>query len=169
MGSALNEVRPLNAKLSFGKQRMTDTNSKLQNFPLARELLFERLVHESIVRIRPRARKIEQTGVSAIGGMVLMSVLHLGEVPMQDIATQLHRDKSQITKQVSILRRTQLVSVSSLPEDRRIKRVRLTDDGRQIAEQLTSAWRKVTDEILEPLNSAQKKQFLDLLVYLYTF
>lgn len=131
------------------------------------EMLIERFVRDAMSRVRPRAHKLDQGRLGPIGGVALISLLDQAPLPMQVIATNLQRDKSQVTKIVRVLERNHLVVTSGMPIDKRVKLVKLTNKGRKTARQLLEAWRDVASEILAPLDEDQVQQFLELLGGLY--
>ena len=132
-----------------------------------RDMLLERLTRDVISRLRPRAEIMDDHKIGPIGGMLIMSLSTLPPVSLNDVATFMARDKSQITRLVQELLKRGLLQLQNLETDKRVKLVSLTPTGKKAAGKLAAAWRDVKDEVLEPLSDRQRTQFFDLLEVIY--
>ena len=72
-------------------------------------------------------------------------------------------DRSDITAHVTELESRLLVERSPDPEDRRRNIVALTAEGRARLDELDVVLTDVQDQVLAPLNAAERRRFLELL------
>lgn len=86
--------------------------------------------------------------------MILLTLDEMGETAMNDLATRLVRDKSQMTRSIRVLEEKGLVRREVSQEDARVHLVALTDKGQQV---VATAQRELADSIgtmLSPLSEA---------------
>ncbi len=104
-----------------------------------------------------------QHGLSAVQAKVLMQLPGGGATTMRTLAAQLQYDASNLTGVVDRLEATGAVRRRSHPQDRRVKRVELTDEGRRLRE---AFWEKLTSRSgpLGRLNSRELTSLRTLLV-----
>jgi DNA-binding MarR family transcriptional regulator len=83
-----------------------------------------------------------QHGLSAVQAKVLLQLPAEGATTMRALAGLLQYDASNLTGVVDRLESTGAVRRRSHPQDRRVKRVELTDDGRRLR---VAFWEKLTN------------------------
>jgi DNA-binding MarR family transcriptional regulator len=77
---------------------------------------------------------------------LLMSLNRPGAASMTDIADLLAMDRTTLTANLKPLERRGLVEVSVAPNDKRSRRLTLTEAGRDVLRQATPIWRKAQAE-----------------------
>lgn len=108
------------------------------------------------------ARCAAEFGMSAAQAKVLMS-LQPGELlPMRALADRVRSDPSNLTGLVDKLEAHGRLQRVLDPADRRVKTLRLTEDGTQLRERF---WHRLTHDPgpIAPLNQAQVRTLRDLL------
>lgn len=83
--------------------------------------------------------------------------------PMHELAAELGCDNSNVTGLVDRLATRGLVSRQPSPEDRRVRRVVLTADGRRVRERLLTRLRPPLADLNERLSADEQRQLLRLL------
>jgi DNA-binding MarR family transcriptional regulator len=81
--------------------------------------------------------------LSAQQAKALRYLAHAGPVPMHDLAGTMQCDKSNVTGLVDRLERRGLVERRAAPDDRRVTRLVITDEGTVLAHRL---WAHVVEE-----------------------
>lgn len=82
------------------------------------------------------------------GQFSLLMALNRPEAPrMKDVAPFLAMDRTTLTANLKPLERRGLVAIAIDPEDRRGRRLSLTDAGRNVLKDALPVWRKTHDEI----------------------
>jgi len=101
-------------------------------------------------------------GLSAAQAKVLMSLQPGEEVPMRVLAERVGSDPSNLTGLVDKLETRGALRRSPDPGDRRVKTLRLTEDGRQLR---NSFWHRLTHDAgpIAPLTADQVRQLSELL------
>jgi len=105
-----------------------------------------------------------QCGLSAVQAKVLLQLPAGGATTMQALAGQLQYDASNLTGVVDRLESMGAVRRQPHPEDRRVKRVELTDDGRRMRE---AFWEKLTNRS-GPLRRLNSRELISLRALLAT-
>lgn len=99
-----------------------------------------------------------QYGLSAVQAKVLLQMPADGAMTMRTLAGQLQYDASNLTGVVDRLEALGAVRRQPHPQDRRVKRVELTDDGRRLRE---AFWNKLTNRS-GPLGSLDSRKLISL-------
>lgn len=105
-----------------------------------------------------------------IGQARLLGVLHQaeqGSCSMKELERTFHTAQSTVAGTVSRLEKKGLAEGCSDPADRRVKRVRLTQAGREVCEE---AWRNMIETeqtMLSQLTPAEQQELLRLLKKVY--
>jgi len=88
------------------------------------------------------------------GQFSLLMALNRPDAPrIKDVAPFLAMDRTTLTANLKPLERRGLVEIAIDPEDRRGRRLNLTDAGRNVLKEALPAWRRTHDEIDELLPS----------------
>lgn len=94
---------------------------------------------------------------------VLQALAASGLMTMGELAAVLRVRPPTASKTVSRLAALELVERHPEPDDARIVRVKLTDEGHRRAAQIDELWREVESEILEGFDSKERKRLRKLL------
>ncbi|MEL7128304.1 MAG: winged helix DNA-binding protein [Pseudomonadota bacterium] len=113
--------------------------------------------------LHPIAQRVDREKVGPIGGMVLFVISEAGETTAQSIASTLRRDKSQVSRVVSLLVRKGLVEKFANDDDARSSRLRLTEKGMLQVAAFNGALVETTANILVGLDRNEVRQFSELL------
>ncbi|MBW8640242.1 MarR family transcriptional regulator [Hoeflea sp. WL0058] len=82
------------------------------------------------------------------GQFSLLNAINRPEPPtMGSVALLLAMDRTTLTAALKALERRGLVAVSQDPEDRRSRRLRLTEEGRELLDEATPIWRDTHAEV----------------------
>lgn len=87
------------------------------------------------------------TGLSVLQFCIMTMLLDDSAPTVKDIATACQLEMSRVSDQVSLLARGRLITTSAPPEDRRIRRVALTEIGRNSALQALISWQALDVEL----------------------
>lgn len=101
-------------------------------------------------------------GLSAAQAKVLMSLRWTDQIPMRALAERVGSDPSNLTGLVDKLERRGAVRRVPDPDDRRVKTLELTEDGKRLSE---AFWQRLTTDAgpIAPLTHAQVRQLAELL------
>lgn len=99
-----------------------------------------------------------QYGLSAVQAKVLLQLPTGGATTMQALAGQLQYDASNLTGVVDRLEAMGAARRQPHPQDRRVKRVELTDEGRRMRE---AFWEKLTNRS-GPLGRLNSRELISL-------
>jgi len=113
---------------------------------------------------RTHRRFLEPLGITPAMSRLLGAAARAPEPPrMVDLAQGLGVVPRAVTTLVDGLEECGLVRRAPDPANRRVVRIAVTDEGRSALEQLRDARRAAADEVLAPLDAAQRAQ-LDVLL-----
>lgn len=130
--------------------------------PSAPELVEALLTLTQAIRRRHNAR-LASYDSSVPRARLLRAMLELGTPRMSDLAAHLGLTARTITTAVDALERDGLLARRSAPGDRRATLVELTPDGRAHIEEWQAFQRLLSDEVMAPLNAAERRQLIKLL------
>ncbi|MEP1144497.1 MAG: MarR family transcriptional regulator [Henriciella sp.] len=111
----------------------------------------------------PRAVRIDLEKVGPIGGMVLYVISENNPITAQEIASTLGRDKSQISRVVSLLEHKGLIDKSTHSGDARRSQLQLTEKGKLQVAAFNGALVETTRNTLGQLSQGELDQFSKLL------
>jgi DNA-binding MarR family transcriptional regulator len=74
-----------------------------------------------------------------------------------ELATQLHVKPATITKMIKRMEKAGFVERRSDPDDERVSRVYLTDEGRSIRTQVERVWRTLDKETFREINAEERE------------
>ena len=133
------------------------------NDEAALALQIDRLMRRFHSDLHPRALRVDHEKVGPIGGMILYVISENSPVTAQEISATLGRDKSQISRIVSLLIKKGLVEKSAAAGDARSFELRLSQKGALQLAAFNGAMVETTKTLLAHLDSAQIDQFSELL------
>ncbi|WP_127360510.1 MarR family winged helix-turn-helix transcriptional regulator [Actinacidiphila soli] len=118
---------------------------------------------------RAQRRHLEPLGVTPAQARLLRTVSHSETPPrMADLAQRLDVVPRAVTTLVDALEAHALVRRVPDPASRRVVRIELTDDGRATLQRLRQARRAAAEDLLAPLDAAQREALTALLAVLDT-
>lgn len=126
-------------------------------------LQIDRLMRRFHSDLHPRAQAIDAEKIGPIGGMILFVISETSPTTAQAISTTLGRDKSQVSRILSLLIRKGLIDAKPHPEDARRQDLRLSDKGQLQVAAFNGALVETTKSLTGHLSKTEAKQFSDLL------
>ncbi|MGW2747247.1 MarR family winged helix-turn-helix transcriptional regulator [Streptomyces sp. NPDC001450] len=120
-------------------------------------------------RAAARGRSLVADALAAEGmkmwhHVVLSAVRDLAPVAQADLGRSVGLDPKDLVGVLNDLQSAGLVVRAPDPKDRRKNAVSLTDDGARLLARCEKAAREANDELLAPLSSAERGQFMGLLI-----
>ncbi|MEO1531138.1 MAG: MarR family transcriptional regulator [Pseudomonadota bacterium] len=109
------------------------------------------------------APRFDHHRIGPVGGMILLTISDEEPARPSAIVDRLARDKSQVTRLLQLLEAKGLVSRQPDPGDRRATRLILTERGRETVAVLQDAIARALDELLAPLDEAERATLRELL------
>ncbi|MEU3742227.1 MULTISPECIES: MarR family transcriptional regulator [unclassified Streptomyces] len=136
--------------------------------PDADGLLAEQLLRLSRRLHRIQKRQLVPMGITPAQSRLLRTLVHYETPPrMADLAQRLEVVPRAVTSLVDGLEASDLVRRVPDPTNRRVIRIELTDAGRKALKELRGARRAAAEDILAPLDAAQREQLGGLLNALF--
>ncbi|MDX6346088.1 MAG: hypothetical protein QOF84_878 [Streptomyces sp.] len=118
---------------------------------------------------RAQRHHLEPLGITPAQARLLRTVSHSETPPrMADLAQRLDVVPRAVTTLVDALEAHALVRRVPDPANRRVVRIELTDDGRATLQRLRQARRAAAEDLLAPLDAAQREALTALLAVLDT-
>lgn len=108
-------------------------------------------------------QETEATGVTPVQYAVLQTVANQPGIDQRTLARSVGLDTSTIAGVVDRLEARALVLRSTSPDDRRVRLLHLTDDGRTLLAQVIPAMRRAQQRILAPLPAGERRTFMRML------
>ncbi|MEO1038903.1 MAG: MarR family transcriptional regulator [Pseudomonadota bacterium] len=129
------------------------------------ELAYEidRLMRRIAAGTHAKAPEFDPERVGPLGGMVLLAIADAGTISIQALATQMSRDKAQMTRLIQSLEAKSLLHREISDEDARINLLELTPKGEALVVAIKHAVSEVLDEILTPLTRADRESLFEML------
>jgi|GEM_PF-719300 DNA-binding MarR family transcriptional regulator len=87
---------------------------------------------------------------------ILLCIYNCGSVSQQEVADQVHRDKSSVQRTVVALEKKGLISISQDKKDKRKNILRTTETGSFVATQIKDILKQVEEEIFSAFDSEDK-------------
>ncbi|MEO0882709.1 MAG: MarR family winged helix-turn-helix transcriptional regulator [Pseudomonadota bacterium] len=126
-------------------------------------LQIDRLMRRFHSDLHPNAQRVDQEKIGPIGGMVLFMISESGTATAQTIGSSLGRDKSQVSRIVSLLVRKGFVEKFVDDKDARSFQLGLTDKGKLQVAAFNGALVATTNKLLGHLSKDEARQFSKLL------
>lgn len=126
-------------------------------------------VNVAISTPRQDDRILQEAGVSLDRALFpLLACLRVqGPMAAMELADRAGRDTTTVSRQLSVLETQGLVERQPSQEDRRIKKILLTDEGMAVAERLIDARRHIYSQILSTWTVKDWEQFARLALDAY--
>lgn len=125
--------------------------------------LMDRLLRRFHSEMHPRAQQVDAEKIGPIGGMILLVISEHSAITARSIGEALGRDKSQVSRMVSLLMQKGLVEKTLDQRDARVSQLSLTDKGALQVAAFNGALVETTRSVLEPLSPDDVAQFSALL------
>ncbi len=135
---------------------------KPDRVPSAPELVEALLTLTQAIRRRHNAR-LASYDSSVPRARLLRAMVELGTPRMSDLAAHLGLTARTITTAVDALERDGLLARRPAPRDRRATLVELTPAGRRHIEEWQAFQRQLSEEVVAPLNPAERRHLVKLL------
>ncbi|QDQ15247.1 MarR family winged helix-turn-helix transcriptional regulator [Streptomyces spectabilis] len=131
-------------------------------------LLAEQLLRLTRRLHRIQKRHLEPIGITPAQSRLLRTLAHYETPPrMADLAQRLEVVPRAVTSLVDALETSGRVRRAPDPTNRRVIRIELTDGGHEALRELRGARRAAAEDILAPLDTAQRTQLGGLLDALF--
>ncbi|MEL7116467.1 MAG: MarR family transcriptional regulator [Pseudomonadota bacterium] len=115
-------------------------------------MTLDRLVRRIHVSLSNKALDFDPDRIGPAGAMLILTLDELGCVPMQTLAKNMHRDKSQMTRIVQMLERKELLTRQTSEADARVTLVALSEKGRALVATHQAALAETLDDLLGHLS-----------------
>jgi len=109
------------------------------------------------------AAEMEQLDLPPVAFPLLMRLRHRDDVSQEDLVEDFLVDKGTIARTLANLEDAGLVARKVDPDDRRVKRVSITDEGRRIAGELREVARRWDGRLMEGFSVEEREQLLSYL------
>lgn len=119
-----------------------------------------RLFHS---KLHPRASAVDTQKIGPIGGMILIHLSEHAPTTAQAMAASLGRDKSQVSRIVSLLERKGLLEKSANHDDARATDLRLTEAGQLQVAAFNGALVETAKDIVSELSKGEVNEFSKLM------
>lgn len=103
---------------------------------------------------------VEELGVTAAQGYVLLALPETGSVTMNELSARMKLANSTMTRMVDQLIQKEMLARGPDPGDRRIVRVRLTDQGQDVKTRLKKAMHDLFSQILKDIPDGKREQII---------
>ena len=113
-------------------------------------------------------QETEDHGVTPVQFAALQGVAAAPDVDQRTLARSIGLDTSTTGGVVDRLEARGLITRNASPQDRRVRLLRLTDEGRKLLRLVTPAMLRAQSRILEPLTPDQREDFMKHLRLLVT-
>ncbi|MCU9615042.1 MarR family transcriptional regulator [Caldibacillus lycopersici] len=105
---------------------------------------------------------IKSYGLNLTEFGVLELLYHKGDQPIQKIGQKILLASSSITYVVDKLEEKHFLSRKACPNDRRVTHASITDEGKQLIEEIFPKHAEALNEIMGGLNAKEKELMIDL-------
>lgn len=126
-------------------------------------LQIDRMMRRFHSDLHPRAQSIDEEKIGPIGGMILLVISETSPITAQAISTTLGRDKSQVSRIVSLLIKKGLLETVTAQSDARRTELYLSEKGALQVAAFNGAMVEATKALLGHLSASEIDQFSDLL------
>lgn len=139
------------------------TNGFELNNEVTLALQIDRLMRRFHSDLHPRAQKVDRDKIGPIGGMILYVISENSPTTAQEISATLGRDKSQVSRVVSLLIQKGLVETAAHERDARRVTLRLSKQGELQVASFNGAMVETAKSVVGHLSQSEIKQFSNLL------
>jgi len=113
-------------------------------------------------------QETEAAGVTPVQYAVLQAAANQPGIDQRTLARSVGLDTSTTAGVIDRLEARGLLQRDSSPDDRRVRLLSLTDDGRVLLAAVWPAMQRAQERILEPLHKAERKEFMRMVRTLVT-
>ncbi len=106
---------------------------------------------------------VEKLGVTSSQGYILLALSGTESPTMNDLSGRMRLANSTMTRMVDQLIQKRMMAREPDPEDRRIVRVRLTAEGRDVQIRLKKAMHDLFSEVLKDIPEGEREQIVQSL------
>ncbi len=103
---------------------------------------------------------VEQLGVTVSQGYILLALPEADSVTMNDLSSRMRLANSTMTRMVDQLSHKEMMTREPDPEDRRIVRVRLTQQGQDVKIRLKKAMHDLFSQILKEIPESEREHII---------
>jgi len=103
---------------------------------------------------------VEELGVTASQGYILLALPETGSVTMNDLSVRMKLANSTMTRMVDQLIQRRMITREPDLEDRRIVRVRLTEQGQDVKIRLKKTMQDLFSQILKDIPEGEREQII---------
>lgn len=122
------------------------------------------VLNRAVESLRKQVTKdVKRHGLNLTEFAVLELLYHKGEQPIQIIGKKVLLASSSITYVIDKLEQKKLLERMSCPNDRRVIYSKLTEEGKQLMEDVFPKHRKHIDHLFSALTEEEKEQAIDML------
>lgn len=114
-------------------------------------------------QMHKRMPAVDRGRIGPMGGLLLMQLEELEPCSMQELASAMGRDNSQLTRLIRDLERKEVLARRQSPEDGRVTLLTLTEFGRAFLVQAKGELAAVVDEVVAPLGESDRATLLRVL------
>lgn len=126
-------------------------------------LQIDRLMRRFHSDLHPRAQLVDQEKIGPIGGLILYVISEANPTSAQEVSSTLGRDKSQVSRVISLLIKKGLVESTVDKSDARSVTLRLTKQGELQVASFNGAMIETTKSVLGHLSRSEIQRFSKLL------
>lgn len=108
-------------------------------------------------------RDIKRYGVSTTEFTILEALYHKGQLTVQQICDAVLINSGSMTYVIDKLQKRGLLKRSPCEQDRRVVQVRITDEGKQVMDEIFPKHQAVIEEIFADIELEDKQKLVDLL------
>ena len=108
-------------------------------------------------------QEAQASGVTPVQDAALQSVANQPGIDQRTLARSIGLDTSTVAGVIDRLEARGLVQRNASPDDRRVRLLTPTADGHALLAEVVPAMRRTQQRILEPLPSAQRREFMRML------
>ncbi|MEM8592150.1 MAG: MarR family transcriptional regulator [Pseudomonadota bacterium] len=118
-------------------------------------LLIDRFMRKIHMSLQAKAGEFDTENVGPAGGMVLLTIADMGRPEIHELTARFARDKSQMTRVISLLETKGLLERQPSERDRRAHTVRLTAKGKRVVDQIGQALGATITQLVAPLDPTE--------------
>ena len=155
-------------RLKQGKPQHTESRMTAAKTPLAARTRLDGLPGHYTRRLNQIAvalffQETEQWGITPVQYAAMQTVFHSPGLDQRKLARAIGFDASTITGVIDRLEARGLVSRTPSAQDRRVRLLDLTDDGKSLLEKVIPAMLRSQERLLAPLSKNDRAEFMRII------
>jgi MarR family 2-MHQ and catechol resistance regulon transcriptional repressor len=136
----------------------------MENDSMAKSLKLFIVLSRAYKAINEHVNKVIQSnGLNPTEFAVLELLYHKGDQPLQQIGGKILLASGSITYVVDKLEQKGLLKRIACPKDRRVTYAQITDEGKQLIQEIFPEHAKQIDSLMSSLNDSEKVEAINLL------